>query len=71
MPAPIATRNPQPPPQPQHPPQPAAPVVGTWNPEMGIRFGGGPAPAPSGAERAGQQPQGGGVWDPSAGVRFG
>ncbi|KAL5346048.1 pH-response regulator protein palA/rim20 [Pseudogymnoascus australis] len=71
MPAPIATRNPAPPPQPQQqqqqPPLQPGPVAGMWNPEMGIRFGGSPAPAGDGKK---QQPQAG-VWDPSAGLRFG
>ncbi|KFY06408.1 hypothetical protein V491_08649, partial [Pseudogymnoascus sp. VKM F-3775] len=70
MPAPIATRNPAPPPQPQQQQNalPPGPVAGMWNPEMGIRFGGSPAPAADGKKQ--QQPQPG-VWDPSAGLRFG
>lgn len=47
-------------PQPQ-PPR-ANPMQAMWNPEMGIKFGGGPAP--SGGPK-------GGTWDPNSGIRFG
>lgn len=47
-------------PQPQ-PPR-ANPMQAMWNPEMGIKFGG--APAPSNAPK-------GGTWDPNNGIRFG
>jgi programmed cell death 6-interacting protein len=51
----------------------------TWNPELGIKFGGpppppGPGPGPGqgqGQDQAGQRPGGGGTWDPNRGFKFG
>ncbi|KAK8107922.1 pH-response regulator protein palA/prr-1 [Apiospora kogelbergensis] len=54
-------------PQPQ-PPR-ANPMQAMWNPEMGIKFGGGPAP--SGAPGQGAPKSGQNTWDPKAGIRFG
>lgn len=72
MPAPIPTRSPAQ--QPQMPSVPAA-TPGTWNPQMGIRFGG--ASPGQGQQKnenvapgqaAGPMP---GQWDPNQGIRFG
>ncbi|KAK7921290.1 BRO1-like domain-containing protein [Apiospora marii] len=54
-------------PQPQQPR--ANPMQAMWNPEMGIKFGGGPAP--SGAPAQGAPKGGQTTWDPTAGIRFG
>jgi programmed cell death 6-interacting protein len=52
--------------QPQVPPQPGqtqpSPVPGTWNPSMGIKFGGQSAGGPQGQE---------GTWSAGSGIRFG
>lgn len=52
-------------PQPQ-PPR-ANPMQAMWSPDMGIKFGGSPAPAAGAAS----QPAPGGTWDPKGGIRFG
>ncbi|KAK8094687.1 BRO1-like domain-containing protein [Apiospora hydei] len=54
-------------PQPQQPR--ANPMQAMWNPEMGIKFGGGPAP--SGAAGQGTPKGGQNTWDPKGGIRFG
>ena len=45
------------------------PQPGMWNPEMGIKFGGGGSNGVNGA--AGQKPVKGGQWDAGRGVKFG
>ncbi|KAK6071395.1 BRO1-like domain-containing protein [Seiridium cupressi] len=52
-------------PQPQ-PPR-ANPMQAMWNPEMGIKFAGSPAPNAG----AGNKPSQPGAWDPNSGIRFG
>ncbi|KAK5991944.1 pH-response regulator protein palA/prr-1 [Cladobotryum mycophilum] len=55
-------------PQPMQVPAPNA-MPGTWNPAMGIRFGG-PPPAPGG-QGQGQGREGAGTWNAGSGIRFG
>jgi len=56
------------------------PVTATWNPEMGIKFGGvggvqgqegGNSPAQGQGRSAGGGGAGGGTWDPKRGFKFG
>ena len=76
--APQPTRAPVAPMGPSQP-APAAQlpnIGGTWNPDMGIRFGGGPsAPPPAGAgtvhNPAYPNTRLGGQWSPSRGLKFG
>lgn len=51
------------------PMQPQANAMGgMWNPDIGIRFGGG---SPISSPPAQNQPQGGGTWNPGSGIKFG
>ena len=59
--APTPTRTTGPPPPAVHQPQ-----VGTWNPEIGIKFGGGASVNSATAQR----PVKGGQWDAAKGVKF-
>ncbi|KAI0137142.1 BRO1-like domain-containing protein [Xylariales sp. AK1849] len=52
-------------PQPQQPR--ANPMQAMWNPEVGIKFAGSPAPGAG----AGNKPGQGSTWDPKGGIRFG
>lgn len=48
------------------------PVQQTWNPEMGIKFGGNSGGGAGNGQQAGQPQQPTpGTWDPNRGLRFG
>ncbi|XMA12883.1 hypothetical protein WAI453_005674 [Rhynchosporium graminicola] len=72
-----ANENDIPAPVPQRARQSPPVVPATWNPEMGIKFGGAPAPAQDAnangqKEHQGWQPAGGQkTWDPNRGFKFG